>query len=227
MAIAIHPLAAPLLESTRRMVDALRQEPSDEWRLALARRLVRQLGDEAYPVFLKMLLVLAESEDEPAKQMVADLLAAAAQRMDLPSGQLSAWGGSTSHAGEESAPPYGASMQRARRRLLDPIEYLTAWYCQQTQRPMLDQALYADALHKLIDLFGRNAQLRRVYADKLEADAGNELEGTFTCESRRILIRLAQSWKQAGHTTEQVVKAALHGAAPPEPVPPGWVVHRL
>lgn len=214
-------LAEPLLETTRRLIGALQQEPSVELRLALAKRLVRQLGEEAYPVFLKILLIVAESEDAAAKLLLADLLAIAAQRMDLPSGQLSAWGSSA------DAMAAGAQGSLSRRRLLGPIEYLTVWYCQQTQRPMLDEALYADALRKLLALFELNPQLRELYAGKLAADAGNELEGTFTRDTRDILSRLAQSWQQASSSIEQVVQAALRGTAPTEPVPTGWIVHRL
>jgi hypothetical protein len=223
---ASHLLTEPLLETTRRLIFALQQEPSGDMRLALAKRLVRQLGDEAYPVFLKILLIVAESEDAPAKQLVTELLAAAAQRMDLPSGQLSAWGGS-SRPDDEAPLPSGSSAPMARKRLLGPIEYLTVWYCQQTQRPMLEEPLYADALRKLISLFGLNPQLRKLYADKLAADASNELEGTFTRDSRDILNRLSQSWQQPANTAEQVVQAALRGTAPTDPVPSGWIVHRL
>ena len=218
---AIPSIAEPLLETTRRLIGALQQEPSAELRLALAKRLVRQLGEEAYPIFLKILLIVAESEDTAAKQLLADLLAIAAQRMDLPSGQLSAWGSSA------DAMAAGAQGSLSRRRLLGPIEYLTVWYCQQTQRPMLDEALYADALRKLLALFGLNPQLRELYAGKLAADAGNELEGTFTRDTRDILSRLAQSWQQASSSIEQVVQTALRGTAPTAPVPTGWIVHRL
>jgi hypothetical protein len=224
MSAALQTLAEPLLETTRRLVGALQQEPSMELRLALAKRIVRQLGDEAYPVFLKMLLIVAESEDAAAKQCVADLLAAAAQRMDLPSGQLSAWG--SSHRGAvEGATSTPGSMNR--RRLLGPIEYLTVWYCQQTQRPMLDKALYADALRKLLALFELNPQLRTFYASKLSAEVGTELEGTYTCETRAILGRLAERWQQTGSTPEEVVQAALRDTTPAEPMPPGWIVHQL
>lgn len=223
---ATHSLSEPLLETTRRLISALQQEPSGDMRLALAKRLVRQLGDDAYPVFLKILLIVAESEDASAKQLVTDLLASAAQRMDLPSGQLSAWGGS-SRPDEASLMSPGSAASMTRKRLLGPIEYLTVWYCQQTQRPMLEEPLYADALRKLIGLFGLNLQLRELYADKLAADASNELEGTFTRDSRDILNRLSQSWQNPGNTTEQIVQAALRGAAPTDPVPSGWIVHRL
>jgi len=186
-------------------------------RLALAKRLVRQLGDEAYPVFLKVLLIVAESEDSAAKQLVADLLAAAARRMDLPSGPLSAWGGSS-----------GDGMSSlTRRRLLGPIEYLTVWHCQQTQRPMLEEALYADAVRKLLALFDLNPELRELYAGKLGSDAGGELEGTYTRDTRDILSRLAQRWRKPESTPDEVVRAALRGDAPSTPVPPGWIVHRL
>lgn len=216
MSAQLQPLAAPLLETTRRLIGALRQEPSVELRLALAKRVVRQLGDDAYPVFLKILLIVAESEDAEAKQLLADLLAAAAQRMDLPSGPLSAWGSSS---GDAPGP-------LNRRRLLGPIEYLTVWHCQQTQRPMLEEALYADAVRKLLALFDLNPQLRALYAGKLGSDAGSELEGTYTRDTRDILNRLAQRWQRPDSTPDDVVRAALRGDAP-APVPPGWIVHRL
>lgn len=224
MAADLQTLAEPLLETTRRLVSALQQEPSIELRLALAKRIVRQLGDDAYPVFLKMLLIVAESEDTSAKQCVADLLAAAAQRMDLPSGQLSAWGSSYGSTAEDAT--YSAGSMN-RRRLLGPIEYLTVWYCQQTQRPMLDQTLYADAIGKLLSLFELNPQLRALYAGKLGAEVGTELEGTYNRDTRNVLSRLAQRWQQAGATPEEVVQAAIRGATPIAPMPPGWVVHQL
>ncbi|KRE94463.1 hypothetical protein ASG87_17835 [Frateuria sp. Soil773] len=218
---ASSPLVESLLETTRRLIGALQQEPSAELRLVLAKRIVRQLGDEAYPVFLKILLIVAESEDAAAKQTVADLLATAAQRMDLPSGQLSSWGSSSRD--DETA----ASGSLNRRRLLGPLEYLTVWYCQQTQRPMLEEPLYADALRKLLALFDLNPQLRAFYAGKLAADAGNELEGTYTRDTRDILQRLARGWQTAGSTPEQIVQSALRGQASETPVPSGWIVHRL
>lgn len=206
--------AEPLLETTRRLVGALQQEPSDERRLALAKRLVRQLGDTAYPVFLKILLVVAESNDDDAKQAIADLLASAAQRLDLPSGQLGAWGSSGGSAS-------------SRGHLLGPIEYLTVWYCQQTQRPMLEEPLYADALGKLLTLFDRNPALRKLYSVKLNADAGNALEGTYTRDTRDTLSRIAQRWLEDGSTPADVVRAAVGGDASAGEVPPGWIVHRL
>ncbi|RUL70874.1 hypothetical protein [Dyella choica] len=225
MSADLQTLAEPLLETTRRLVGALQQESSMELRLALAKRLVRQLGDEAYPIFLKMLLIIAESEDAAAKQCVADLLAAAAQRMDLPSGQLSAWGSSCRSTAEDTPCCTQGSMNR--RRLLGPIEYLTVWYCQQTQRQMLELALYTDAMRKLLTLFELNPQLRMFYASKLGADAGTELEGTYTRDTRDILVRLAQRWQQADSTPEEVVQAAIRSTAPVVPMPPGWIVHQL
>lgn len=224
MATQPSPFAEPLLESTRRLIGALQQENAGERRLTLAKRIVRQLGDEAYPVFLKMLLIVAESEDSAAKQVVVDLLASAAQRMDLPSGQLSSWGSSSRSDGGEPASGRG-SMNR--RRLLGPIEYLTVWYCQQTQRPMLEEHLYADALGKLLTLFELSPPLRKLYTVKLDADAGNELEGTYTRDTRDTLSRIARHWRKPDSTPDQVVRAALRGDMPDNVVPPGWVVHRL
>ncbi|HEX7813949.1 hypothetical protein [Dyella sp.] len=222
----LQPLAEPLLETTRRMIGTLQRESSTELRLALAKRILRQLGDEAYPVFLKLLLIVAESEDAAAKQLVADLLASAAQRMDLPSGALSAWGGShTATASPYESPSASGAM--GRRRLLGPIEYLTVWYCQQTQRPMLEESLYADAIGKLIGLFDLNPVLRQLYAEKLAGEAGNELEGTYSCETRQVLSRLAERWKKPGVTPLDVVRAAIGGELSATAMPPGWIVHRL
>ncbi|WP_346948719.1 hypothetical protein, partial [Dyella sp.] len=114
-----------------------------------------------------------------------------------------------------------------RRRLLGPIEYLTVWHCQQTQRPMLEEALYADAVRKLLALFDLNPELRELYAGKLGSDAGGELEGTYTRDTRDILSRMAQRWRKPQSTPDEVVRAALRGDAPDTPVPPGWIVHRL
>lgn len=68
--------------------------------------------------------------------------------------------------------------------------------------------------------------MRALYAGKLGSDAGGELEGTYTRDTRDILSRLAQRWQRPGSTPDEVVRAALRGDAP-APVPPGWIVHRL
>jgi hypothetical protein len=93
---------------------------------------------------------------------------------------------------------------------------------------MLDETLYADALRKLLHLFGYNADLRMLYAAKLVADAGNELEGTFTRDTRDILARIAQRWQRSDATPEDVVRAALGGSLPAtDTLPPGWILHNL
>ncbi len=214
MATPSSAYAEPLLETTRRLISALQREPSDERRLVLVKRVVRQLGDTAYPVFLKILLVVAESNDQAARQTVADLLATAAQRLDLPGGKLGAWGSSV-----DAPSSHG--------HLLGPVEYLTVWYCQHTRRPMLDEALYADALSKLLALFELNPTLRTLYTAKLDADAGNALEGTFTRDTRETLSRIARRWRDKDSTPADVVRAAVRGDAPADDVPPGWIVHRL
>jgi hypothetical protein len=218
-----------LRESAARLAAVLRAEPSAEYRLGVLKRLARRLGENAYPVFLKLLAVIAESDDEVAKQAIADSLVVALKRMDLPSGQLTSWGGS--HMWQKDAPVQAGTFNETRqsntpRRQLGPIEFLTAWYAQRTQLPQLDESRYAQVLTLLIELCNRNAELRRLYSAKLVADSRNELEGAYTRITCDALAAIAQAWMNEASPADIAHAATGHRALAPG-VPRGWVLRDL
>lgn len=221
--------ADTLLETAGRMAGALKAWPQGEQRLALLKRIVTHLGDDAYPVFLKLLLVIAESDDDVGKRALADTLALALQRTDLPSGQLSSWGATRTWDGTTPVRAGTFSAQylaTTPHRQLGPIEYLTVWYCQRTQRPLLDEARYADALAKLVDLCNRNPQTRKLYPAKLAADSRNELEGAFTRMTREKLAAIAEAWTPNA-TPDQVAQAVVGSPGECQRAPHGWILRDL
>lgn len=225
------PVPSPeaLRTAAARLVATLAAHEDDEYRLTVLRRLARRLGEERYPLFLRLLTVVAESEDEDAKRLLADSFGAALRRMDLPGGALSSWG-----ATRLPLPPAGGSLDvnalsgqffgATPRRLLGPIEYLTVWHLQRTQRIALGADRYRATLAALVDLFNHSEHARRLYPHKLAADAVNELEGAYTRITRASLAAIAAAW-QAGKPPPQVAQAALDAGAPEHPS--GWLVRDL
>ena len=67
-------LPAPSPEALRtaagRLVASLAAHDDDEYRLTVLRRLARRLGDDGYPLFLRLLTVVAESDDTDAKRVL-------------------------------------------------------------------------------------------------------------------------------------------------------------
>lgn len=220
------PSPAALRTAAARLIASLSAHEDDEYRLTVLRRLARRLGEERYPLFLRLLNVVAESDDEHARRLLADTFGAALRRMDMPGGALSSWGATrlpdsgTLQVSALSGQFFGATP----RRLLGPVEYLTVWHLQRTQRIVLGADSYRDALAKLVSLFNCSDEARRLYPQKLAADALNELEGAYTRATRDSLAAIADAW-QAGRTPEQVAQAAL-GAGAAQP-PSGWLLRDL
>ena len=94
----------------------------------------------------------------------------------------------------------------APRRQLDPLAYLTVWFCQRTHRPYLSESAYRTCVERLVDLFNSSGAARRLYPMKIEADLSG-IEGAFTRQTRQRLAALADSWKR-GLGTVQVASAA-------------------
>lgn len=225
-ALPIPPPAA-LRAAADRLVSALAAHADPEYRLTVLKRLARRLGEEQYPVFLRLLGVVAESDDVRAKRLLADTLATALRRMDLPGGALSSWGATRL---PDTVTPFAASALTGQffgatpRRQLGPVEYLTVWHLQRTQRTPLGAQVFRDALAGLIDLLNHSEDARTLYPQKLAADAENELEGAYTRATRERLAAVAAAWK-AGEPPDAVAQAALD--AVPEQAPGGWVVRDL
>ncbi|HRP72567.1 MAG TPA: hypothetical protein PK743_08055 [Luteimonas sp.] len=216
-----------LRNAAGRLVAALAAHDDPEYRLAVLKRLSRRLGEDHYPMFLRLLGVVAESDDDEAKRLLADTVATALRRSDLPGGALSSWGATQlpdnvtgMSAGALSAGFFGASP----RRLLGPVEYLVVWHLQRTQRTSLGSDAFAHHLALLIDLLNHDADARTLYPQKLAADAQNELEGAYTRATRERLAAIAAAW-QAGRTPQEIAQAAIDAGH--VDMPAGWVVRDL
>lgn len=220
------PSPEALRSAAARLVAALAAHDDEEYRLTVLRRLARRLGEDDYPLFLRLLLVVAESDDAAARQRLAETFGSALRRMDLPGGALSSWGATrlpdsgTLDVNALSGGFFGASP----RRLLGPLEYLTVWHLQRTQRIVLGADSYRGALAALVDLFNCSEQARRLYPQRLAAEAANELEGAYTRVTRDSLVAIASAW-QAGKPPEQVAQAATAAGAAGHSA--GWLVRDL
>ena len=203
-----------LLGGAQALLDALAQQPSADLRSAVLNRVARQLGDEWYPAFIKIACVIGESEDEPAKRLLADSLSHAMKKGNLPSGSLTSWGVS----GDWIPAPAGVPQsffRAAPRRSLGPIEYLSSWHSQSTNRAPLSDDVYRTSLASLLELFNASPAAARVYQTKLQADSVNELEGTFTSITRARLSTISSLWSQGVPPSEIAWKVVQidHGLA--------------
>src|SRR3546814_14594528 len=86
------PSPTELRAAADRLVSALAAHSDPEYRLTVLKRLVRRLGEERYPLFLRLLGVVAESDDARAQRLLAETFGTALRRMDVPGGALSSWG---------------------------------------------------------------------------------------------------------------------------------------
>ncbi len=221
------PTPDALRAAADRLVSALAAHPDPEYRLAVLKRLVRRLGEEHYPLFLRILGVVAESDDARAQRLLAETFGTALRRMDLPGGALSSWG--ATRLPDQSAPIAASAFSgqffgATPRRMLGPVEYLTVWHLQRTQRTALGAATFRDSLARLIALLNRSEDARTLYPQKLAADAQSELEGAYTRATRDRLAAIAAAW-QAGRSPAEVAEAALGAVA--EDAAHDWVVRDL
>ncbi|MEN1956833.1 hypothetical protein WCE34_04770 [Luteimonas sp. MJ204] len=220
------PTPDALRTAADRLVSALAAHSDPEYRLAVLKRLVRRLGEEQYPLFLRLVGVVAESDDERAQRLLAETFGVALRRMDLPGGALSSWGatglpdpGAPVAASALSGHFFGATP----RRMLGPVEYLVVWHLQRTQRTALSVDGFRSSLARMITMFNRSEEARTLYPQKLAADAQNELEGAYTRATRDRLSAIAAAWA-AGETPERVAEAA---ADAPAAAAHGWIVRDL
>ena len=213
------PSALALRDAADRLVSTLAAHADPEYRLTVLKRLVRRLGEEKYPVFLRLLGVVAESDDTRAQRLLADTIGTALRRMDLPGGALSSWGATRL---PDSAAPVSASAFSGQffggtpRRMLGPVEDLTVWHLQRTQRTALSADTFRTSLSRLIALLNQSEDARTLYPQKLAVDAQNELEGAYTRATRERLAAIAVAWK-AGRSPDEIAQAALDASAADTP----------
>lgn len=222
------PSAPALRAAAERLVSALAAHSDPEYRLTVLKRLVRRLGEDRYPVFLGLLGVVAESDDQHAQRLLAGTFGTALRRMDLPGGALSSWGATrlpdSPGSLDASAFTSGQFFGGAPRRLLGPVEYLTVWHLQRTQRTALTADTFRASLARMISLLNQNDDVRSLYPQKLAVDAQNELEGAYTRATRERLAAIAAAWK-AGRPPLDIAQAALDARA--GDTPQGWVLRDL
>jgi hypothetical protein len=207
--LAESQLARPWRESAQRLTAFLEVSDDDERCLAVLNLLCRRFGDHGYPGFLKLLLMIGDNSGTVAKQRLADGVALGLRRGDVPSGVLTSWGATRFWASQQ---PLHAGMLPgnargvAPRRQLDPLAYLTVWFCQRTHRPYLSEATYRTCVVTLVDLFNCSRAARQLYPLKIAADLSG-IEGAFTRQTRQRLGALAESW-QRGQPVARVASAA-------------------
>jgi hypothetical protein len=184
-----------LLGSAQALVEALARHPQLDVRASILNRVARHLGDEWYPIFIKIVCVIGDSDDDAAKKLLADSLAYAMKKGELPCGSLTSWGVSENWLPAPSG--LGQSFfDSAPRRSLGPIEYLSSWHSQSTNRAPLSDDVYRMSLVSLLLLFNASPAAARVYQIKLRSDPVNDLEGTFTAVTRARLAMIAELWAQ-------------------------------
>ncbi|MEN1941228.1 hypothetical protein WCE41_08840 [Luteimonas sp. MJ246] len=220
------PSPEALRTAADRLVSALGAHSDPEYRLAVLKRLVRRLGEEQYPLFLRLVGVVAESDDERAQRLLAETFGVALRRMDLPGGALSSWGatGLPDHGAPVAASALSGHFFGATpRRMLGPVEYLVVWHLQRTQRTALSAEGFRSSLARMIAMFNRSEDARTLYPQKLAADAQNELEGAYTRATRDKLSAIAAAWA-AGEPPERVADVATDA---PATTAHGWIVRDL
>jgi hypothetical protein len=198
--------------AAQQLLHALAQSTDADYRHAVLKRLVRKLGESGYPRFLKLLMVVAQSQDERAKRLLSETLAISLRKMDVPSGEMTSWGASS--LGLDGAAMSASTLAdglsyAAPRRLFAPIEYLCVWFGQGTQRRRLSAAAFQNALTLLIKLLNCNQSAATLYQNKLDAEARSELEGAFTRVTRERLVQIAELWRQ-GARPEDIAARAAH-----------------
>jgi len=180
------------------LVEACVQFPDMEDRLRLLEKLCHSLGDQLYPAFLQILLMVERHGDAESKSLVAESLAYAVSIQRLPEGKMSAWGSSN---------PVG-STSFARYRSLGPLEYLCSWYAQPSALQPLSGAAFRTALSGFLALINTCDDGRKLYQSKLLSETNDPLTGALTGQTRSGIRELALRWQQ-DNTPEQCIDGFL------------------
>lgn len=183
--------------------------PSEEERVALLIAVCDALGDALYPAFLRVLTLVGQHGDHPARAAVATALVHALRTGRLPSGRRSAWG---APGAASAAASFGST------RSLGPIEYLCVWHAQGDGEQALSSSQYDSAARALMELVNCSDEARLLYCEKLLAEVDDPLVGALTRPTRHALRALATAWSQGAPPLEA---SARFLAALPEAQPAG------
>lgn len=205
------PVPTGWLTRASRLAAVLKQVESVDVRVAVLKRLSDRMDDPGYPGLLKLLMIIAECDDREARRRLADTLGFALQRLDLPTGELTAWGSGASWSDLAIEAGHRLNIQALSStpvRRFGPIEYLVVWYCQKTQRPYLSQAAYLTTVRRLVELIDHSETARRLYPAKILSDLEHGQEGNYSRRSRQSLGCLARAWRE-GRSPGEVAEAGL------------------
>ncbi|GGX75423.1 hypothetical protein [Saccharospirillum salsuginis] len=205
------PPSTGWLPRASRLSVVLKQIESADIRIAVLKRLSERMDDPGYPGLIKLLMIVAESDDRDARRRLADTLGIALQRLDLPTGELTAWGSGSNWNDLAIEPGNRLNIQALSStpvRRFGPIEYLVVWYCQKTQRPYLSQTAYLTAVRRLVELINHSEAARRLYPAKILSDLDHGREGNYSRRSRASLAGLARAWEE-GRSPGEVAEAGL------------------
>lgn len=174
-----------------------------EDRLELVNRCCLDFGDNLYPAFLKLLCAIGRFGEPAARALVADTLAEAIATARLPSGRMAAWGGLGPAVGHPGAPPPGRAV-----RSFGPVEYLCTWHMEGRGEMPLDEETFATACRLLATLIGASPQATEFYSDKLQQDASDPLDGTYSRSTRQLLDAFARGL-QAGRDPDSIASDVI------------------
>jgi len=172
-------------EAAQALVDGCVDLRDDEDRVALLASVCDGLGDALYPAFLRVLALIGQHGDHAACATVASALVHALRTGRLPSGRRSAWGAGASAT---TGAAFGST------RSLGPLEYLCAWHAQADPPHALAAETFQPAARALMDLVSACPEARRLYCEKLLADADDPLSGALARHTREALRALALAW---------------------------------
>ncbi len=190
------------------LVDGCIDLVHEEDRVALLAAVCDGLGNELYPAFLRILAIIGQHGDHPARAAVAGALVHAIRTGRLPSGRRSAWGASPLSS---PVPGYGST------RSLGPLEYLCAWHAQAEPELAIGADSFHAAARAVMDLVVAHPDARLLYCEKLLADAADPIGGALSRRTRNALRALADTWAAGASSTDASASflAALADAREP------------
>lgn len=167
--------------------------PSLDDRIKVMDKLCQRLDSGLYPVFLQILFTVEQHGTFEAKELVAETFFYSLVSGRLPEGSIPAWGANQTVA--DSA--FGLT------RRLGPIEYCCAWYSQPGMLEPLSRGVFTSVVSSLIRLFSVNENMRKLYCEKLIADAEDPIGGSLSRQTRDGLTKLASLWSARSITNTQ------------------------
>jgi hypothetical protein len=199
-----------LIASLEALLAELYRQPREVGAFLLA-QLSKRLGNDQFPVFIKMLCTVGQSQDSPAKRVVCNALSQSIRDGDVPSGALTSWGIPhvwSAQVEHDFSPPGFA----APKRQLDPLSYLVTWFSQTTNRQLLQQEIYVRLLTELLLLFEGSPVCSQLYQTLVVHQVTLLPPGTFQQATQLRLERIVAGW-ESGMAPAEIAQSSLQDEA--------------